>query len=152
MNRLLNSEQNKQYWQFPPLSQNTGLKKMSQYTHRQRDLCLLEQGIPFFSSVLLPCTWQNLACLPVPFCWSLQDDPSRGWEAAVSVIAPVPLHRSIFLTASVDAVWNFPGPCDFSWLMWLSNWGEGDEDDRLLRAFKRYCLEELLHIDLICSH
>jgi len=27
--------------------------------------------------------------------------------------------------------------------MWLSNWGEGDEDDRLLKAFKKILLERI---------
>lgn len=113
-------------------------------THRQCDLCLLEECIPFFSLVLLPCTWQNLSHLPVSFCLSLQDDPRWGWEEAVSVTAPVSLHSGIFLTASADALWNFPGSCDFSWLMWLSNWEEGDEDDRLLKAFKKMLLERII--------
>lgn len=143
LNRWLNSEQNKQSWNLLS-SLKTQIWRSWANTHRQRDLCLLEEGIPFFFSVLLPCTWQNLTRLPVSFCLSLQDDPSRGWEGAVSVIAPMPLHSSIFLTASADAVWNFPGPCDFSWLMWLPNWGEGDEDDRLLKAFKKIPLEKII--------
>lgn len=113
-------------------------------TYRQRDLCLLDEGIPFFSPVLFPRIRQNLAHLPVSFHSSLQDDPSRGWRVAVNAIAPVLLHSSIFLTASADAVWNFPGLCNFSWLMWLYNWGgEGGEDDRLLKAFKKILPERI---------
>lgn len=133
---------NCQDWNLP-LSRKEIWKSWAN-THSQCDLCLLEECVPFFSLVLLPCTWHNLAHLPVSFCLSLQDDPRWGWEEAVSVSAPVFLHSGIFLTASADAVWNFPGSCDFSWLMWLSNWEEGDEDDRLLKAFKKMLLERII--------
>lgn len=121
LNRWQSSQPNKPYRNVS-LSQNITCKSWAS-TYRQRDLCLLDEGVPFFSPVLFPRIRQNLTHLPVSFHSSLQDDPSRGWRAAVNAIAPALLHSSIFLTASADAVWNFPGLCNFSWLMWLYSWG-----------------------------